>query len=128
MPANPPRVDVLVVEDDESLLGLLAEAIQGEGCTVQTCANGRDALRTAPAHRPDVILLDWHLADMNGGEFARLYREAADDPAPLILVTGLGEPEAATAAAEIRAAAVLPKPFELDDLFAALRSFTDCLN
>ena len=121
------RCRVVIVEDDETLLGMLAAAAEEEGCTAAACATGGDALRAAAERRPDVILLDWGLPDMDGGEFARRYRASVADPAPLVLVTALQGEQRRSAAAEIQSAAVLPKPFELDELLAVLRRFTDCL-
>ena len=122
------RTQVVVIEDDGVLLALLAEAVSDEGCEVRPCATGREALGVLVGARPDVILLDWRLPDMDGGEFARLYRASAPDPAPLVLVSGLTGLHRLAAEGEMRPAAVLPKPFELDALFAVLRRFTDCLN
>ena len=122
------RADVLIVEDDDAICAMLTAALEGEGCAVRTCGTGGDALRATLAHRPDVILLDWRLPDMDGGEFARRYREAVADPAPLVLLSGLTDMSRYAAEEDVRPVAVLPKPFDLDELLAVLRRFTDCLN
>ena len=122
------RRALVVVEDDATLLRLFQEALESEGCTVRICGAGREALSVLAAHRPDVVLIDFHLADMNGVEFAQLYREVDTSPAPLVLISGLSAPALDAAVTAIGAAGVLSKPFDLDDFYATLRPFTDCLN
>ena len=60
---------VLVVDDDLSIQGFLAEALADEGYGVRTAANGREALAILREWRPDLILLDLMMPEMDGWEF-----------------------------------------------------------
>ena len=71
--------------------------------------------------RPDLILLDYRLTDMDADAFVRLYREMEPDPAPIVLATSLSDVDADAALAETGAAALLPKPFTPIALVALIR-------
>ncbi|MCB8808790.1 response regulator, partial [Escherichia coli] len=59
---------VLVVDDEPQILRALQINLHAHGYTVHTAANGADALASAAAHRPDVVVLDLGLPDMDGLE------------------------------------------------------------
>ncbi len=59
---------VLVVDDEPNIRELVQVALKFHGCSVTTAASGRDALRQAEASRPDLIVLDVMLPDMDGFE------------------------------------------------------------
>jgi CheY-like chemotaxis protein len=106
---------VLVVDDDESIRELVEMALSSEGHHVMTAAHGAAALEAVAASPPDVILLDMKMPVMDGWEFARLYRQAPGQHAPIVVVTAAQD--AAGRAAEVAADGHLPKPFDLDELF-----------
>jgi two-component system chemotaxis response regulator CheY len=111
---------VLVVEDEESIRETIAGALAFEGYGVQTATNGLEALRSIEADgQPCVILLDMRMPVMDGWAFAREHRRRGNG-APIVCVTAAQD--AGAWADEIRASAVVPKPFDLDDLLAAVAS------
>lgn len=74
-------VRVLVVDDEVSLSELLSMALHYEGGDVQTAADGATAVRAAREHRPDAVVLDVMLPDLDGLEVLRRLRaEAAATP------------------------------------------------
>jgi twitching motility two-component system response regulator PilH len=106
---------VLVVEDDPILRGLLADFLELLGCAVQLATNGREALDQLQQTRPDLILLDFMMPDMDGRAFGAAVRDDARTvDLPIVLMSAA--PEATQVRGEIRAQALLPKPFDLDEL------------
>jgi signal transduction histidine kinase len=87
-PAQPPQI--LVVDDDEGLLILMAEALRGEGYTVEAAGSGRAALQWLANHRPALMLLDLKLRDLDAPALlAQLRRDRA--AVPFVVVTGQGD-------------------------------------
>ena len=91
-PAKPPAI--LVVDDDEGLLILMAEALLADGCEVATASSGAAALARRAERRPDLMLLDLKMRDL-GGEalLARLQQDNLS--VPFIVVTGQGDEKVA---------------------------------
>lgn len=113
-PAPASAARVLVVEDDRDIRELLSEFLALEGYAVATAVNGCDALDTLAALRPDVILLDMLMPEMDGWTFAANYRAARPGPHAPIVVTAATD--AAGRAAQIGAAGHCGKPFDLERL------------
>ncbi len=112
---------VLVVDDDESIRELVEMALTSEGHQVTTAPHGAAALEAIAASPPDVILLDMKMPVMDGWEFARIYRQAPGQHAPIVVVTAAQD--AASRAAEVAADGHLPKPFDLADLFRVIDEY-----
>jgi two-component system alkaline phosphatase synthesis response regulator PhoP len=113
---------VLVVEDDPALRTLLGDFLELLGCAVHLAASGRDALQHLQQTRPDLILLDFMMPDMDGRAFgAVVRRDGRTIDVPIILMSAV--PEAAQVRGEIRAQALLPKPFDLDELARMVEQF-----
>jgi len=114
------RRPVLAVDDDPSILGLISEALSGEGYRVASASNGRDALELLEQDPPCVVLLDMRLPTLDGWGFARAMRERGIR-VPVVVVTAADN--ASTWAREIGADAYLAKPFQLADLLAVVARF-----
>lgn len=112
---------VLVVDDDESIRELVDMALSSEGHQVTTAPHGAAALEAIALSPPDVILLDMKMPVMDGWEFARVYRAAPGQHAPIVVVTAAQD--AASRAAEVAADGHLPKPFDLEDLFRVIDQY-----
>jgi CheY-like chemotaxis protein/anti-sigma regulatory factor (Ser/Thr protein kinase) len=79
---------VLVVEDDELTRDHVRRVLEGDACTVITAANGCEALERLATTRPDVILLDLLMPEMDGFAFAEeLHKEAAWRSIPIVVMT-----------------------------------------
>jgi PAS domain S-box-containing protein len=118
--ARAPR-DVLVVEDNVDAGQSLAEILELHGHHVRLARDGRSGLELARAHRPDVVLCDLGLPDLDGFEVARAIRR--EDPARairLVALSGWAQPEDRARARDAGFDAHVAKPPELDRLLALL--------
>lgn len=107
-------IRILVIDDDEAIRELTTMILADDGYEVLTAPDGAAALAIAERQPPSVILLDMRMPVMDGWKFASAYRSMPGQHAPIIVVSAAHDAEAW--ATEIGADAVLPKPFDLDDL------------
>lgn len=106
---------VLLVEDLAGVRDALAALLRGEGHTVDTAVDGRDALDQLHAHGPyDLVISDVTMPRMSGTELARELTRCVP-PVPVLLMTGYSDHAAAQAVA-----VTLDKPFGRDELLAAM--------
>lgn len=111
---------ILVVDDDESIRQIVRLCLSEEGYEVREAANGQVALELLEAAQADLILLDLRMPVMDGWEFARQYTSMPEPRAPIVaFVAALNAEEEC---ADLPAAAIINKPFDLDDLVRAVRS------
>jgi CheY-like chemotaxis protein len=114
---------VLVIDDDEGMRDLVALALSAIGYEVVSAGNGAAALERLATLQPAVILLDMLMPTMDGWAFAQAYKRLPELHAPVIVMTAAHE--AATRAAEIKAAAYLAKPFHVADLYACIEHWVN---
>lgn len=112
-------MDVLLVEDDDSIASSLIAGLQSSGMTVRRVSRGRDALR---AELPDVVLLDVGLPDIDGFEVCRQLR--AISQVPVIMLTARDEELDRVFGLDIGADDYVTKPFGLRELLARIRAVT----
>ncbi|MES1206875.1 MAG: response regulator [Pseudomonadota bacterium] len=86
---------VLVVDDNEDAANMLGELLEDAGHEVRTAYTGIEALRAAETFRPDVVLLDIGLPDMDGYEVARRLRDGRARGAKIAALTGWAQPREA---------------------------------
>jgi CheY-like chemotaxis protein len=113
---------VLVVDDDPDIRAVIVDVLEGEGCRVAVAGNGERALVLAADLHPAVIFLDMRMPVLDGWGFAARYRQQPGPKAALVCMTAATD--APRWAAEIGAAAVLPKPFDLDQVVTVLERVT----
>jgi len=120
--ARPRRI--LVADDNEDAAASLALLLQMHGHEVETAADGLVALRTAGRFRPEVVLLDIGMPELNGYEVCRRLR-ASESGKDLVLVaiTGWGQAQDRQRARDAGFDAHLVKPIDPDDLFELLSRF-----
>jgi signal transduction histidine kinase/CheY-like chemotaxis protein len=108
--APPPEVDsVLVVDDDPEFRGLLRAIVTDFAHTVTEAADGRAALNSVAARRPDLVFLDLSMPTMGGGEVLSVLRQNPDlRQVPVVLVTS-GDPVGIDLTVSGLGAALLPK-------------------
>ena len=114
-----PMRRVLVVEDDPAIRQLIAFALSDEGYEVEEAANGRTALERVERQHPDLIILDMKMPEMDGWQFARLYRARYDHRVPIIVLTAARD--AAQRSGDIEAEDYVAKPFDLDQLIGHVK-------
>ena len=112
---------ILVVDDDASIAGLVAAALEDEGYSVAVARNGVEALAFVQGRMPRLVLLDMRMPEMNGWEFAAAYRELPAPRAPIVVMTA-GR-DAAEKARDINADGYLGKPFDLDQLIEVVAQY-----
>ena len=110
---------VLVVEDDEETRRALARDLVARGYRLAEAADGRSALRHWEAGRPDVVLLDLGLPDIDGLDLIRRIRR--DASTPIVILSGRYEEREKVEALERGADDYVTKPFGVDELNARLR-------
>lgn len=103
--------NVLVVDDQEAIRDTLETALDDEGFTVETAANGREALDILERWKPCVILLDLMMPVMDGWAFCEEQRRTGDTT-PVVLLSAAGKLD--EHAATLCAAGFIPKPFDIE--------------
>jgi two-component system KDP operon response regulator KdpE len=110
---------VLIVEDDEETRRVIARALTTRGYRVDEASDGATALGRWEKHRPDIIVLDLGLPDVDGLQLIRrIRREAAT---PIVILSGRYEEREKVEALERGADDYVTKPFGMDELNARLR-------
>ncbi|MCX4511871.1 response regulator transcription factor [Streptomyces sp. NBC_01619] len=113
-------VRVLVVDDETSLTELLSMALRYEGWEVRSAGDGAGAVRAARAFRPDAVILDVMLPDMDGlAVLGRLRRELPD--VPVLFLTAKDAVEDRIAGLTAGGDDYVTKPFSLEEVVARLR-------
>jgi DNA-binding response OmpR family regulator len=111
---------VLVVDDEERLVSLVSSYLQQEGFRAVSARDGREALFAARHEKPDLIILDLMMPEMDGYEFLRLHRKEADTP--IIMLTARVEETERILGLELGADDYLTKPFSPRELTARVRA------
>ncbi|GAA3499051.1 response regulator transcription factor [Streptomyces prasinosporus] len=113
-------VRVLVVDDEQSITELLSMALRYEGWQIRSAADGQGALRAAREFRPDAVVLDMMLPDMDGlTVLGRLRRELPD--VPVLFLTAKDAVEDRIAGLTAGGDDYVTKPFSLEEVVARLR-------
>ncbi|HEY5276399.1 MAG TPA: response regulator transcription factor [Coriobacteriia bacterium] len=111
---------LLVVEDEEPARRLLRAYLARRGYRVDEAASAREAMRAWEAHRPDLVLLDLGLPDLDGVEVIRRIRR--DAVTPIIVLSARGEERDKVAGLEAGADDYLSKPFAIGELEARIHA------
>jgi two-component system, OmpR family, alkaline phosphatase synthesis response regulator PhoP len=118
-----PLARVLVAEDERDVAELIRYTLAREGFEVILATNGADALRQVRESRPDLVLLDLMLPQLNGWELCRrLKQDAATRALPVIMVTARAEEGDKVLGFELGADDYVTKPFSTRELVARVRA------
>jgi DNA-binding response OmpR family regulator len=111
---------ILVVDDEAALVKVVRGYLEQAGYQVVTASNGREALFAARDHKPDLIILDLMMPEMDGFEFMRQYpREGS---APIIALTARIDEMDKVLGLEMGADDYVTKPFSSRELVARVRA------
>ncbi len=114
---------ILVVEDEEDILELVAYNLRKEGYQVTCAATGEEALRITRAEMPNLIVLDLMLPELDGLEVCRyLKRDTQTQHIPIVMLTAKGEESDIVAGLELGADDYVTKPFSPKVLMARIRA------
>ena len=109
---------ILAVDDEPQIRRALRRTLEGHGYEVRTAGTGDEALRALP-WRPDVVLLDLMLPDLDGLAVARRVREQST--VPIIVISVRGEEDRKVQALDVGCDDYITKPFGMDELLARIR-------
>jgi two-component system response regulator MprA len=112
---------LLVVDDDAPVREALELVLGLDGFEVSTAANGREAMRSLSTGRPDAVILDVLMPELDGLEVCRRIR-ATGDRTPVLMLTARAEVSERVAGLEAGADDYLVKPFAREELIARLRA------
>jgi len=115
------QVRVLVVDDEAYLADLVATALKYEGWDVRTACSGLEALREARAFRPDTVVLDIMLPDLDGFEVLRRMRREGIE-SPVVFLTARDSTEDRVAGLTLGGDDYVTKPFSLDEIVARIKA------
>jgi two-component system nitrogen regulation response regulator NtrX len=107
---------VLVVDDEPDIYELVSDILHDEGYQVATAENGLAARQSLRDRRPDLILLDIWMPDIDGISLLKTWNEAGDLPCPVIMMSGHGTVETAVEATRLGAYDFLEKPLSIAKL------------
>ena len=113
--------DILVVDDSRIVQAMVTDILEAEGYTVRQAENGRRALEKVAQQRPDLILLDVMMPEMDGYETCAVLRK---DPEylPVLMITAKGDLEDLVRGLEVGADDYISKPFDHVELLARVKS------
>ncbi|MGH2349134.1 MAG: response regulator transcription factor [bacterium] len=111
---------VLLADDDTKLLALLERGFRYEGFDVVTATDGRTCLRLAHGGRPDLIVLDIGMPDIDGLSVCTQLRESSD--VPVLMLTARDDVDDKVRALDLGADDYVTKPFAFDELIARVRA------
>ncbi|WP_084106494.1 response regulator transcription factor [Demequina sp. NBRC 110056] len=112
---------ILVVDDEDNLRTMLAAALKYEGYAVAQASDGAEGLRAVREGRPDLIILDVMMPNVDGFAMCRRLRESGDRT-PIIFLTARHSAEDKVQGLTIGADDYLDKPFNLDELVARVEA------
>jgi two-component system KDP operon response regulator KdpE len=114
----PPRI--LVVDDEPNILGTLAPLLRARGYEVHTAMTGRAAIETVDREKPDLIVLDLGLPDIDGVEVCRQIRESLS--VPIVVLSARGAEGDKVRALDVGADDYVTKPFGAEEFLARIRA------
>jgi len=112
---------ILVVDDEPNIVDVVSMALRFQGFAIESAGNGTDAVAAVSAFKPDLIVLDVMLPDMDGFEVARRLG-AQQARVPIIFLTARDATEDKVRGLSIGGDDYVTKPFSLEELVARVRS------
>ena len=111
---------ILVVDDEQRLVSLVESYLLREGYRVVTAYNGKEALTVARREKPDLVVLDLMMPELDGYGFMRAHR--AEQNTPIVLLTARVDDDEKVIGLELGADDYITKPFRPRELVARVRA------
>ncbi len=111
---------ILVVDDEKSIVELVKLYLGNEGFTIETAFNGREGLRKFTEIKPDMVILDLMLPEIDGYEVCRQIRR--ENSTPIIMLTARGDDVDTIVGLELGADDYMSKPFNPRELVARVKA------
>ena len=118
---------ILIVDDQFGIRILLNEVLQKEGYQTYQAANGVQALDIVKKHPPDLVLLDMKIPGMDGIEILKRMK-VIDPDIRVIIMTAYGELDMIQEAMDLGALTHFAKPFDIDDIRAAVQKYSQTVS
>jgi len=115
-----PSIKLLLVDDEEGYVNVLANRMEKRGLIVRKAYNGSQAIQALREDDFDVSVLDLKMEDMDGLEVLRIFKKIVPEMA-VIMLTGHGSQDAAHEGIRLGAFDYLTKPCEFDELLSCIR-------
>jgi two-component system, OmpR family, response regulator len=112
---------ILIVDDEDHISDLISTALRYEGCETRCSATGGDALSAMTAFRPDLVVLDLMLPDVDGLDLTHRLRSASEG-VPIVMLTARDSTEDKVRGLRLGADDYVTKPFSLEELILRIRS------
>jgi len=116
-----PEARLLVVEDEPNIVELLSASLRLAGFQVTTATSGLEALQAVQRHRPDLVVLDVMLPDLDGFDVARRLR-TGDTRTPVLFLTARDATEDKIRGLTLGGDDYVTKPFSLEEVVARIRA------
>jgi len=113
--------DILVVDDEVNIVGLVVDLLQDEGYPVRSALNGAEALRVIAEQRPALILMDMYMPQMTGMMMLEHLHSQGIFDIPVILMTA--SPRAAEQFSANATIDYLAKPFDIEELLECVSRY-----
>lgn len=118
-----PRQRILVVEDEEDIRNLIQHHLEKAGFEIRVAGDGREAFRKIQESRPDLILLDLMLPEMDGKDLTKLLKTRSETrEIPIVMLTAKGEEVDRIVGFELGADDYIPKPFSPRELVLRIQA------
>ncbi len=114
------KENIVVVDDEKSILKLIASTLKVTGYNVYTGIDGEEAITLVEQHNPDLLLVDVRMPNLGGLEVCKRLREWSK--VPIIVVSALNDANYAVEALDLGADDYLRKPFYVTELLARVRT------
>jgi len=114
------ELSVLIVDDEPPIRRFLKTSLSAQGYRVSEAESGTSALKEMAISKPDLVVLDLGLPDMNGLDLIRAIRKNSD--VPIVVLSVRGDEQGKVAALDLGADDYVTKPFGMEELIARLRT------
>ncbi|MEE2757593.1 MAG: response regulator [Myxococcota bacterium] len=113
------KKNIMVVEDEESVRDMVAKMLSARGYGVEVAHDGLDGLRKIDQEKPDLLIADVMMPNLDGITLVKALKEHKDTKAiPVIFLTAKGDARSMIEGINVGAKFYVTKPFQMDDLLA----------
>ena len=113
---------ILLVDDEEQLIGIMASVLEDEGFAVKTMLSAEEALQSFATYSPDLVISDVKMERMDGFTmFERVKEMKSSNNVPFIFLTGLDDRFGQQRAKMLGATAYVNKPFDVDEFVGIVK-------
>jgi len=114
---------ILLVDDEQAILDLLGAMLRKNGYEIITALNGKTCLKKAHEEKPDLVILDVLMPELDGFEVCRMLKaDAATKKIPVIMLTALIKEEDLTKGLHEGAVCFISKPFSIVDVLDEIKA------